>query len=57
MYDAIVIGGGPAGGQFARTLTARRWNVLLVERCFDFNENNFSSAGTIFETLVEFIPR
>ncbi len=32
--------------------------MLLVERCFSFHENNFSSAGTILDTLVEFeLPR
>lgn len=53
-YDAIVIGGGPAGGQAARDLAKRGHKVLLVERLKDFSQNNFSSAGMTLDPLREF---
>jgi len=31
-YDAIVIGGGPAGSTFARRVRSAGWRVLMVER-------------------------
>ena len=53
-YDVIVIGGGPAGGQFARELSAKGYKVLLTERHKSFKDNNFSSAGMTLEPLTEF---
>ena len=54
VYDVVVIGGGPAGGQCARELSQKGIKVLLVERYKSFEENNFSSAGMTLEPLVEF---
>lgn len=54
MYDIVVIGAGPAGGQTARNLAKRGHKVLLVERYKDFSENDFSSAGMTLEPLEEF---
>lgn len=54
VYDVIIIGGGPAGGQAARELSALGHEVLLVERYKSFEENNFSSAGMTLAPLKEF---
>lgn len=53
-YDVIVIGGGPAGGQSARELSAKGYKVLLTERHKSFKDNNFSSAGMTLDPLTEF---
>ena len=53
-FDVVVIGGGPAGGQTARTLAKKGVKVLLVEKHKDFSLNNFSSAGMTLEPLKEF---
>ena len=53
-FDVVVIGGGPAGGQTARTLSKKGVKVLLVEKHKDFSLNNFSSAGMTLEPLKEF---
>lgn len=54
VYDVVVIGAGPAGGQAARNLSKKGHKVLLVERFRDFGENDFSSAGMTLEPLEEF---
>ena len=54
IYDVVVIGGGPAGGQASRNLAKRGHKVLLVERYQDFSQNDFSSAGMTLEPLEEF---
>ena len=50
----VVVGGGPAGGQCARSLAKAGRSVLLVERHKDFAINSFSSAGTPLETLRQY---
>ncbi len=50
-FDVVIVGGGPAGGQCARSLTQAGRSVLLVERHQTFAINSFSSAGTPLETL------
>jgi flavin-dependent dehydrogenase len=58
MYDVVVIGGGPAGGQVSRSLAKKGHKVLLIERHENFSKNNFSSAGMTLEPLEEFdIPK
>lgn len=54
VYDVIVVGAGPAGGQAARNLAKKGHKVLLVERYKDFGDNDFSSAGMTLEPLKEF---
>jgi len=54
IYDVIVVGAGPAGGQASRNLAKRGHKVLLVERYKDFGQNDFSSAGMTLEPLEEF---
>ena len=54
VYDVVVIGGGPAGGQSARILSKKGYKVLLVERYENFSQNDFSSAGMTLEPLKEF---
>ena len=54
VYDVVIIGGGPAGGQTARNLTKKGHKILLVERSQNFNENSFSSAGMTLAPLKEF---
>ncbi|MDX6745671.1 NAD(P)/FAD-dependent oxidoreductase [Polaribacter sp. PL03] len=54
IFDVVVIGGGPAGGQVARNLSKKGRKVLLVERFPSFLDNNFSSAGMTLEPLKEF---
>jgi flavin-dependent dehydrogenase len=54
VFDVVIIGAGPAGGQAARELAAQNWKVLIVDRVTDFSKNNFSSGGTPMETLSIF---
>ena len=54
IYDVVIVGAGPAGGQAARTLSKKGHKVLLVEKYKDFGENDFSSAGMTLEPLKEF---
>ena len=54
VYDVIVVGGGPAGGQTARELAEKGNKVLLVERYKSFAENNFSTAGMTLKPVEEF---
>ena len=54
VYDVIIIGGGPAGGQASRNLAKKGHKVLLVEKNLTFNQNDFSSAGMTLEPLEEF---
>lgn len=54
IYDVVIVGAGPAGGQTARNLAKKGHKVLLVERYKDFGENDFSSAGMTLEPMSEF---
>lgn len=54
MYDVIVIGAGPAGGQCARELCLRGHKVLLAEKHKDFSVNSYSSAGAPNSIMSEF---
>lgn len=54
IYDVIVIGAGPAGGKCAFELAKKGIRVLLVEKFARFEENDFSSAGMLFETVKDF---
>ncbi len=57
-YDVIVVGAGPAGGQCARALSLMGRSVLLLERSKVIGEPNFSSGGTVKETIKDFdLPR
>ncbi len=53
-YDVVIIGAGPAGGQCARELAQAGKKILIAERAHDFHQNNFSSAGSVLETLRDF---
>lgn len=53
-FAAVIIGAGPAGGQCARRLAQAGYRVLLVEQHGSFEHNNYSSAGSPLETLVQF---
>ncbi|MDX2231115.1 MAG: NAD(P)/FAD-dependent oxidoreductase [Leptolyngbyaceae cyanobacterium bins.349] len=53
-FDVVVVGGGPAGGQCARSLTQAGRKVLLIERHKTFAANCFSSAGTPIATLSQY---
>ncbi len=53
-FDVVIIGAGPAGCQCARLLVYSGYKVLLVEQHFNFEENNFSSAATPYETFSRF---
>ena len=53
-YDVIVIGAGPAGAQLTRYLANRKFKVLLIEKQKEIGEPNFSTAGTIRQTLKDF---
>lgn len=56
-YDVIVAGSGPAGGQAARDIAARDYDILVLEA---EKEEKFpswskkSTAGTFSKTLTEF---
>lgn len=54
IFDVVIIGAGPAGGQCARELSAKGYKTLLVERYKSFRENNFSTAGMTMTPLSEF---
>jgi flavin-dependent dehydrogenase len=53
-FEAVVIGGGPAGGQCARQLARQGIQVLLVEQHQNFEQNNYSSAASPLEILSLF---
>ena len=58
VFDVVVAGNGPAGGQAARELAAAGLSVALVTRETTIGVPVTSTAGTISETLDEFeIPR
>ncbi|MFQ5543445.1 MAG: NAD(P)/FAD-dependent oxidoreductase [Nitrospiria bacterium] len=54
IYDAIIVGAGPAGGACARELSSAGRKVLLVEKAKDFLANDFSTGGSTPETLKTF---
>jgi flavin-dependent dehydrogenase len=54
VYDVVIVGGGPAGGQCARELAGRGIRTALVEKAGRFSDNNFSSGGALREILDEF---
>jgi flavin-dependent dehydrogenase len=54
IYDAIIVGAGPAGGACARELSASGRKVLLIEKAKDFFANDFSTGGSTLETLKTF---
>lgn len=54
IYDAVIIGAGPAGGQCARELSAKGKKILLVEKAKDFAVNNYSSGGAPAELLKDY---
>lgn len=54
IYDVVVIGAGPAGGQCARELAMKRKKVLLVEKAKDFAINNYSSGGAPAELMKDY---
>lgn len=53
-FDVVIVGGGPAGGQCARSLAKAGCRVLLVERHKTFAVNCFSSAGVPLEALQQY---
>jgi digeranylgeranylglycerophospholipid reductase len=53
-YDVVIIGAGPAGCQCARMLADKKLKILIVDQFKDFNDNDFSSAGSPLEILNEF---
>lgn len=54
VYDVVIIGAGPAGGQCARELAQKGKKVLLVEKSKDFSVNNYSSGGAPAELLKDY---
>jgi len=54
LYDAVIVGAGPAGGECARRLSYAKKRVLLVEKASDLSSNNYSTAGAPLETLKQF---
>jgi digeranylgeranylglycerophospholipid reductase len=53
-YDVIIAGAGPAGGNCAKDISKKGYNVLLLESSKNIGEPNFSTAGTPNETLEVF---
>jgi digeranylgeranylglycerophospholipid reductase len=54
VYDAIVVGGGPAGLVTAETVAAAGLQTLLVEREAEIGEPVHTSGATAPETMVRF---
>lgn len=54
VYDVLIIGAGPAGGQCARNLSKRGYSTLLVEQYSSLDENNFSTAAMQLNPLKSF---
>lgn len=54
MFDAVIAGAGPAGGQCARELASCGRKVLLIEKAASFLENNFSSGAAPLEVMQDF---
>ncbi|SIQ87408.1 2,3-di-O-geranylgeranylglyceryl phosphate reductase [Haladaptatus litoreus] len=51
-YDCIVVGGGPAGLQFAREIVSRsNFSVAVLERNGDLRDNDKSTGGTFGEVI------
>lgn len=54
IYDVVIIGAGPAGGQCARELAQASKRVLLIDRAKSFQENNYSSGGAPLDMMTDF---
>lgn len=54
IYDVVIVGAGPSGGQCARLLAEKGHKVLVADRVRDLGLNNFSSAGAPLKVLKEF---
>lgn len=58
IYDVIIVGAGPAGGQCARRLAALGRRVLVLERARSHDDNAFSSAATVTSIMDQYaLPR
>lgn len=56
-YDVVIAGSGPAGGQAARDIAARGYDVLVLEAEYEEDFPSWSkksTAGTFSKTLTEF---
>lgn len=53
-YDVIIAGAGPAGGNCAKELSKLGYSVLLLESSKIIGEPDFSTAGTVNETMEAF---
>jgi digeranylgeranylglycerophospholipid reductase len=54
-YDFVVVGGGPAGLQFARAVSARSdYSIAVLERNERLSDNDKSSAATFPEVVEGF---
>lgn len=51
-YDVLVIGGGPAGSTAARFLAQKKYNVLLVQKKFNFEKP--CGGGIVLKAFDEF---
>lgn len=54
VYDVVVVGAGPAGGQCARELTQSGYKVLLIDKASSYLDNNYSSGGAPLEIMSQF---
>lgn len=54
IYDVVIIGAGPAGGQCARELACHGFKVLVVDKAKSFLENNYSSGGAPLDFMKQF---
>lgn len=54
IWDVVVVGAGPAGGECARQLASSGYATLLIERAPSFTANPFSTAGAPLSILDQF---
>ena len=53
-YDVVIVGAGPAGGQLARELSEKGYDVLVINKEMEIGEPIYSSALVPAELMTDF---